>query len=458
LPKGTIEGQSGRTCARTNAGGNEEVEIRAWRGVRFNPQVVEDPGAAIGPPYDVIDEAQQEELYARSPYNIVRIIKGKKEPGDDGTSNVYTRAAESFQGWLSAGALVQDPEPALYVYRQDFSHEGRPCTRLGLVCLARIEEFGKGIMAHEKTLAAPKKDRLELTRATGAQFGNIFALYDEPEKRVDALLEEAAQGAPLLGHTDRDGVTHSLYAITDPAKHKVAEEVMRAHPLFIADGHHRYETALNFSRENVEVEASQFVMLTLVNMRNEGLVILPTHRLVKNVEGFSAADLLTRLEADFALRSLPSGEGLPREVRAAMREEMERGRNCFGLYTGDGKIHVAALKDPGRTAGLGGTGMSKAWKGMDVVVLHHLVLDEILGIDEEALKSQKNVEYIKDIGDAVREARAAVDSGRCQALFLQNPPRMSEMKAVCEAGERMPQKSTFFHPKIYSGLVIHKML
>jgi len=434
------------------------VEIRAWRGIRFNPKVVEDPGAAIGPPYDVIDEAQQEELYARSPYNIVCIIKGKKEPGDDETSNVYTRAAGSFQSWLSEEALTQDPGPALYVYRQDFPHEGRTYTRLGLVCLARVEEFGEGIMAHEKTLAAPKKDRLELTRATGAQFGNIFALYDDPGKRVDALLEEAAQADPLLSHTDEDCVTHSLYSITDPAKHEVAAEVMREHPLFIADGHHRYETALNFSRENREVEASQFVMLTLVNMRNEGLLILPTHRLVKNVEGFSTADLLTRLGADFDLRSFPAGKGLPEEVRTAMREEMERGRNCFGLYAGDGQIQVAGLKDPGRTKGLGGAGTSDAWKGMDVVVLHHIVLDEILGIGEEALKSQRNVEYIKDVGNAVQEARAAVDSGRCQALFLQNPPRMSEMKGVCEAGERMPQKSTFFHPKIYSGLVIHKML
>ena len=273
------------------------MEIRAFKALRFNDQITGDTGSCISPPYDVIDGDMQQKLYDSNEYNIVRVIKGKTTKGDTAENNQYTRAADFLNSSCQAGALKQDQQEAIYAYVQDFEANSKPCCRSGFVALGKIEEFGEGVKAHEKTLDGPKADRLNLMRATGAQFGQIFMLFDDPAKIADAIIAKAAQGTALIDFTD-DSVRHRLFAIDDAAEISAIAEMMSDKAAVIADGHHRYETALNYYRESGNPGA-QFRMMTFVNMHNEGLVILPTHRLVGNLDNFDINALTEQLKDKF---------------------------------------------------------------------------------------------------------------------------------------------------------------
>ena len=435
------------------------MQVKAFKGWRFDPDVVDDPSLAISPPYDVIDDEKRKSLIEQSPHNIVQVILPDVPENETEDDNRYTRAADLYRKWKSDGVLKADDEPTIYVYGQTFPDQGAARTRLGFIGACKLAEFGDGILPHEWTIAGHKEDRLRLTRATKAQFGNIFVLYTDPEMKVDAILQEVATSEPLLAIQDPEGVQHSLWAITDKAKVSAIEEDMAERQLLVADGHHRYETALTYWKENRDLEEAEYQLMTFVNTKNEGLVILPTHRLVKNLEKFDLDDFLDVLEEEFAVQTFAGGpvEDRRRPMFSLMKEGAEtRGKVTFGVYTGDAVYHAATMKSAQAMRAVPGD-HSDAWKGLDVTILHSAVLDKLLGIDEAKLDGGDHVEYVKGVGDAFEQAVQSVDEGRCHVAFFLNPPTMEAVEAVAEAGDRMPRKSTFFHPKVFSGLVVHDL-
>lgn len=434
------------------------MEIKAFKALRFNGEVTGDTGNCISPPYDVIDGEMQQKLYDSSEYNIVRVIKGKTTGEDSADNNQYTRAADFLKGACQAGALKQDEKETIYAYVQDFEANSTQCCRSGFVALGKVEEFGEGVKAHEKTLDGPKADRLNLMRATGAQFGQIFMLFDDPTKVADAVIAKAAQGNALIDFTG-DDVRHRLFAIDDSADISAISGMMSDKSAVIADGHHRYETALNYYRESGNPDA-QFRMMTFVNMHNEGLVILPTHRLVGNLDDFDIDGLTEQLKDKFEVTTYDfAGDEDKTAARekmfAKMTEDFNGERASLGIYAASGSFYVATLKDFATMDVF--AEMSLAAKKLDVNVLHSVILDGMLGIGDKSLANQSNLKYIKDIGDAIDISVASVDSGQSQVVFFMNSTRIEQVNAIAQAGEKMPQKSTFFHPKIFTGLVINKL-
>jgi len=435
------------------------MEIKAFRGYRYNQDVVRNVGDCIAPPYDVIDRRLQQVLYDRSPWNVARITRGKSAPGDDETRNTYTRAATHFESFLSAGALKQDTAESLYAYVQDFDEHGRALCRSGFIALGKLQGLGRGVQPHERTLEGPKADRLKLTRATGAQFGQIFMLYDDAEKVAEQVIRDAAARPPLIDFRDDDEVRHRLYPIDAPRDIAALTRMMADKMVVIADGHHRYETALNYLAETKKASA-EYCMMTFVNMRNEGLVIFPTHRLVSGLERFDIESLINRVQGDFEIQrfDFTSAHDKP-AARLKMFDRLQklfqRSQNAFGIYAGSSCFYAAALKNP-QAMDAACPHMSRAARGLDVNVLHKLVLEAKLGIGEKELADETHIAYVKDIGDAIEQSVQTVDSGEAQAVFFMNPTRIEQVEAVAAAGEKMPQKSTFFHPKIFTGMVIYK--
>jgi uncharacterized protein (DUF1015 family) len=447
-----------RICRKSLKG--DTVEIKAFKAWRFDKKVVGKVGDCIAPPYDVISEKQQKQLYKKNKFNIVRIDRGKVNPADTESDNVYTRAADYLNKWIKAGVLKQDNAENIYAYVQDFEAAGAKWQRSGFVALGKLEEFGTGVRPHEKTLEGPKADRLKLTRETAAQFGQIFMLYDDPKKVADKIIKRAALKKPAINFVDDDGVRHRLYPVADTKDINAIVRTMSNKGTVIADGHHRYETALNYCRETGN-PAAKYQMMTFVNMRNKGLIILPTHRLVGNLKGFDIARVLKKLEGDFEITPYPFStnkdkNGAKEKMFARMRSEFKKGRTAFGLYTKDKSFYTVTLTNPKAMDKAAGQ-MSRAWRSLDVSVLHKLILEKILGIGEKQLASESNIEYIKDVGNAIDESIASVDGEKNQVVFFMNPTRIEQVQQVAAAGEKMPQKSTFFYPKIFTGLTINKL-
>jgi uncharacterized protein (DUF1015 family) len=434
------------------------MEIKAFKAYRFNSDVVGDGGRCIAPPYDVINSAQQQQLYQQSPYNIVRIIKGKTEAGDNETKNQYTRAADYLKDWLKKGVLKQDDKEAIYAYVQDFEVAGTNYQRSGFIALGRLVELGKGVRPHEKTLDGPKADRLRLMEATAAQFGQIFMLYDDVKKTADKIIEKTvAAKRPVIDFTDEDRARHRMFIMDDAKDISAIMQAMEDKEVLIADGHHRYETALNY-RRMTDNPAAQWQMMTFINTQNPGLVILPTHRLVGNLKSYDTNELVKKLQSNFRVTEFEYKKAESKEKAKLLMikrlgKAFEQGENTFGIY--DGKsFYFIVLKNKEALKSLA---VSDASKSLDVVVLHKLILEGLLSIGDAQLAGETNIEYIKDIGGAVDEAIAKVDSGEKQVLFFMNPTRAEQIKQVTAANEKMPQKSTFFYPKIFSGLTINKL-
>lgn len=427
------------------------MEIRPFRGIRFGKDRVGDPARMISPPYDVIDEAQRKALQAQSEFNVVRVIRDDENKAGVGGGAPYAATGEMVRQWIAEGVLKADDHDSVYVYAQDFSAGGKRYTRLALIGAVKLMEYGQGMHAHERTLEGPKADRLNLMRQTKLNDGLIFVLYDDKNQRIDESLEAATRGAPLLDG-EFDGVRHRLYAITDRAVHEQIAAVLADKPLFIADGHHRYETALNYMREHADNDLAQFRMMALVNFHAEGLVILPTHRLVHGTANFDAARLREALKADFNVDRLPNLA----TATARLDEAMSHARPAFVLYA-DKAFDLLTFKDVDAAVKSLDADRSEAWRKLDVPLLHGHVLRKHMGITEEAESKELNLHYIKHSEDAVPEAMARVDSGECQVLFLMNATRLAEMAEVAANGEKMPQKSTFFYPKVYTGLVLRSL-
>ncbi len=434
------------------------MNIKPFKAYRFNSAVVGDAGACVAPPYDVIDQALQDQLYRQNPFNIVRAIRGKTTADDQPDNNVYTRARDYLQSAISKGALVQDDSPSIYAYVQDFQIGEQPYQRSGIIALGQIEPFGKGVRAHEKTLEGPKADRLNLTRATAAQFGQIFMLYDDPANTDRKIFEGVAPSDPVLDFLDAEQVRHRIYRISDPATLDQFTAMMQDKTTIIADGHHRYETALNYWAETGRDEA-QYLMMTFINTRNPGLVIQPTHRMIVNMPDFDEKSLIDKLQSDFKIDSYPFASQQEKwSARQAMFEQMTRqgqnARNIFGLYAG-GKVFYTLLLSNAEAMQKAAENAGYAARSLDVNVLHWLILEKHLGICEAKLAAQSHLDYIKDLGNAIDRCIDRIDAGRAEAVFFVNPTRIEQVQDIAAVGEKMPQKSTFFYPKLFSGVAVN---
>jgi len=441
------------------------MQLKPFKAFRYDPSVVGDAASCLAPPYDVINSTQQQQLYEKSKYNIVRITKGKTTASDNDSNNQYTRAASYLNEWIAEGALKQDMTETIYAYIQDFEVPNSESTGLHLqrysfIAQAKLEEFGKIVKPHEKVLNGPMVDRLNLKKATEAEFGLVFMLYDDEEKIADKIIAQTAGQQPLIDFTDEQDVRHRLFAITDSADIEQIVRMMSDKSCIIADGHHRYTTGLNYSRQNSD-PATKYQMLSFSNIRQEGLIVLATHRLVGNIENFNLEKLIAEMDVNFEITRFPFDTAQDKakarqKMIAAMKAGHDEDKNAFGIYGGDNAFYVAVLKDKHATEQVAPE-MSRAWQTLDVSVLHKLILEPLLGIDEQAIARGGNLQYVKGITNAIDGSIAEVDAGRQQVAFFMNTIKMQQLKDVTDAGERMPQKSTFFYPKVYSGLTIQKL-
>jgi uncharacterized protein (DUF1015 family) len=459
------------------------VEIAPFRGFRYNLDKIGDYSTVIAPPYDVIDSEQQKKLLSRSEFNVSKITKGEKLETDTETENEYTRAAELLQQWITEGALKVDDKPTIYVLSQEFTigsgETQKQLARTGFIALLKLEDFCSGetgdstscvgVHQHEETLAKDIEDRLCLCKTTLANFGQIFAIYPDHENMTERLLVQVMALEPAAIARDVEGVTHKLWLMQDEQQITELQQILANKSIIIADGHHRYKTALKLHEEHDAPgdpvqDSSKYRMLTFVNMMNEGLVILPTHRLIQKVEDFSAEKLLKALESNFAIEAFNIESGNEQTARDAMFSALKVAsdtvKHSFGLYCKTGKFYLLTLKELQAMNKV--QDKSEAWRKLDVSILHQLILEDLLGIDKAKLASGTitggaYVEYIKDIGDAVQKAIDKVDREGYQAVFFMNPTRAKEVEAVATNHETMPQKSTFFYPKVYTGYVINKL-
>jgi uncharacterized protein (DUF1015 family) len=384
-------------------------------------------------PYDKISPAMRERYLSLSPYNLVRVILGLPQPGDNEKASVYTRAGAWLNEWIGKGILARDAEAGVFPYFQEFAvpDTGEKLVRKGYIALGAVEDYSANVVyRHEQTLSGPKKDRLELLRHTHAHFGLLFMLYSDPEGAVDAILEEAAQAAPLADITDEYGAGHRLWKISDT---RYIQELMADKKLLIADGHHRYETALAFRNENPRLPGADRVMMCFVNMHSPGLKILATHRLVNGVgPEFLPNGFLRTAAADFHVEAIGSLDPLR---KAWARDD---GPTVIGAAIGNRLYLLESL---------GGAG------DLDVSVLHERLLAKALGIGEEAVRDEKHLRYVRGIDAALEEAR----KGAAQIAFLLKPTSVDQVAKTSFAGGVMPQKSTDFYPKLLSGLTIYKL-
>jgi len=337
---------------------------------------------------------------------------------------------------------------------------GTQYQRRSFIALARLEDFGQIVKPHEQILHKPMVDRLSLKQATSADLGLVFMLYEDRQKVADGIMAEAAGQEPLIDFVDEQDVRHRIFAITDKQNIEQIVKMMSEKSCIIADGHHRYTTGLTYSKESSN-PAAKYQMLAFANMHQDGLIVLATHRLVGNLENFQLEKLIEELGERFRITkfefdSAQTKQQAEQDMLERMRAEHDKDESAFGIYGPDSAFYVAVLKDK-RTMDSVVPDMSQAWKTLDVSILHKLVLEELLGIDQEKLAEGENLQYVKDTPNAIADSIAQIDAGQKQAAFFMNPVKMQQLKMVTEAGERMPQKSTYFYPKVYTGLTINKL-
>jgi uncharacterized protein (DUF1015 family) len=434
--------------------------VAPLRGLRYDPKHVGALSQVIAPPYDVIDAALQNELYERHPANVIRLELNREEPGDDERSNKYTRAAKFLREWRKQGVVMQEPAAALYVYHQEFEVEGRSFVRRGVMARVRLERFGTGsIHPHEETMSGPKQDRLLLTRACRANLSQVFGLYPDPAGEVQAVLDAAVEGQPPLEATDHLGVRSRMWPVSAEGMATKVAGLMGPKPVFIADGHHRYETACNYRDEVAAAWAAEhggqplpadhpanFVLMMLVGMSDPGLVVLPTHRLFVEPAVATLKDLQARLGDAFVTRPAATGPEAAPAVWAEIEAENEQG--TLGLYTAGDRTWTLARITPAGRARMDAVAADHgpAWRSLGVSILHRLLVGELLGAKQIPTPGYVHL---------VREVVEGLGTGKYPLAALVMPATVADIRAVSETGERMPAKSTYFYPKLASGLVFN---
>jgi uncharacterized protein (DUF1015 family) len=432
------------------------AEIIPFKALRYDPDQVklED---VLTQPYDKITPEMQSKYYEKSTHNLVRIILGKAGETDTDAFNVYTRAAEYLHDWRSGGILKQDPAPGIYAYSQTFTVPGTRDLqeRRGLIALGRLYDYAENVVyRHEQTLSKPRADRLNLLRATRAHFGQIFMLYSDPSYEIEGLLKSKIDEDPEISLLDEYETLHRVWRIHDPALLHAVQEKMRDKKLLIADGHHRYETALAYRNERrIETGSSdpnaphEFVMMTLIPMESRGLVILPTHRIVHGLLDFDRERMLEAAGEFFDIDRID----LRTESRSATTLLGEAGENgtAFVAVTRQGPYLMRAKQDSIQHAL---RDLSPLQRELDVVQLHRVLLERVLRISEEAIRNQENVRYERDAFEAISWVRQGAN-----VAFLMNPAKIEQVRDIAFAGEVLPQKSTDFYPKLLSGLTIYAL-
>lgn len=433
------------------------ADVRPFRGLRYDTRRAGELADLIAPPFDVISPEQQAALHRRSPHNVVRLELGEQRDTDTPQDNRYTRAAACLRQWLQSGVLLRDEAPCFYLYDQEFTHQGRRRRRRTLLGCVRLEEWEAGVVRpHEHTMARPKKDRLELLRHTRVNVSPLFCLYRDPRGQVASILEQARQEPPLLQAEDADQ-RHTLYALSGAAAIESIGQQLGGATLYIADGHHRYETALAYRDERRAQaptwsghEPENFVLMALTPADDSGLLLLPVHRLLRPAT--IPHDLLSRLARSFRIEDItPRGDRTAALAELLARMEAARPGPAFGaLGLEKDRLHLLTLEDTQAVHALMPAQCSPAWRSLDVSVLHHAVLGAALGIVPQGPEHEASLVYTEDAAEALRQ----VETGRYPLAFLLNPTPIEQVLAVADAGERMPQKSTFFHPKLPAGLVM----
>ena len=443
------------------------ARIIPFRGILYNKEKAGDLSSVVAPPYDVISPQMREMLYEKTPYNIVRIDFGKEHPGDNEQESCYTRAARLWKEWLRDGILIRDERPAIYLCRETYTVGGEVRVRTGFIAAVRLEDFDSGaIRPHEKTLSGPKVDRLNLLRATKANFNPIFGLYTDPSLHIERLLSETDAAHPVSNVEDEQGNRHALFRITDEDNIEAVTQKMAEQTLIIADGHHRYETALAFRNEQEArrtthqspltnhqspITNHQYVMMYLTNLEHPGLTVLPAHRLLHKLPDFDETVLLAHLKQFFEIRPASTVQDL---LDRMAKVERESEQNTFGLYFGHGDFLLLTLTNRAGAVALMAKNTSSAWQTLDVAIIHAILIRHLLKMRPEVLRKGSYISYAKDALRAVE----MVDQGQHQLALFLNPTKVAQVKAIAESGEVMPQKSTYFYPKLLTGLVMREAM
>jgi len=440
------------------------ADILPFRALRYDPRQVP-VTQAVTQPYDKIYPAMQDRYYSASPYNLVRIILGRREAQDNPENNVYTRAAATYRDWRGKGVLSPDSAPSIYAYSQTFAAPGDPTSRFerrGFIALGRVEDYSaKVVYRHEQTLAKPKADRLDLLRATRAHFEQLFFLYEDAGE-IDALVARGSQNTPTIDVQDEYGVAHRVWQISDPALVESVRQQMRDKKLVIADGHHRYETALNYRNEQRtsagtatatpvspnEKAPYEYVMMTFINMNDPGLLILPTHRVVHSLTSFSVDDFQNDCRAFYELEEIDSA--VDAAGATALLNKAGKSGTALLAVTPNRAFLLSKPKPPAAKIL---SSFSARQQELDVVQLHKCLLEGVLKLSEESIRNQENLSYVREADEALAQVR----TGKANIAFLINPCRVQQVRDIAFAGEVMPQKSTDFYPKLLSGLTIYAL-
>jgi uncharacterized protein (DUF1015 family) len=439
------------------------AEIRPFRGIRYNQEAIGDLSLAVAPIYDVIDDAARDVFYNKHPYNVIRLILNRPKKNDKDADQPYVRAGEFLDRWLAQRILIQDPVPAMYLYRQRylFESEYKECT--GLVARVRVVDFSEGVvLPHEDIMVKPLEDRMKLLEHTRTNLSTVYTLYSDPaEKLKDPILAETER-FPLAQFQTADGVAHDVWGVTEEKFTKKMVKFFEGRPLYIADGHHRYQTALEYSRslrDSGEItdddDPRNFLMMMIVEMENPGLSVLPVHRVVLKPE-IRVEEMLKALEKwfDVAPVEVPRG-ARSGQVYHVLKQLSAAGASghVYGLFLKDGRFMLLSWK-PGLGVEKEVAGdYSQAYKSLDVTVLHKVVIEKVLGIAPDRESVERNLTFAKDPMEAVR----LVDSGAASLAIFINATPVEQVRRVADYGEKMPQKSTYFYPKPYSGVVMNRI-
>jgi len=433
----------------------DHLRIAPFIGLRYSAGKVPDISAVVAPPYDMISGEEQASLYERHPLNVVRLILARD--AEDGSSDRYGQAAATYASWKEEGVLVREEEPAIYAYRQDYEWAGHTYQRLGFIARVALTEFGEGAFPHESTLSGPKADRLRLMTACRANFSSIFSLFSDAGGRIQDRLEAETASPPLVELEDDKGVGHKLWRLSRPEFHSWINEQMRDRQFIIADGHHRYETALEYRRrvredpEGVRGD-SDYVMMFLAPIESSGLTILPFHRLVSVGDRAVAMEKLGKA-FDISEIALPEEDGQAREAVDAFLDESDREVPTFAAYFGGPTFQGLRLKDDFDMTDMVRPGTSPQVAALDVTILHHVIFGGLLGLDEPNLVQEGEISFLSRPEDAFSRVRAGGD----KAAFFLRPTRKEQVWDIAMSGQKMPQKSTNFYPKLTTGLVINEL-
>lgn len=432
--------------------------IKPFRGLRYNQGVITDMASVMTPPYDVISPQEQERYYQIHPNNIIRLDFGKDLPGDSEKANKYTRAAEFFRAWRKEGILRQEDSPAIYIYDQEFLSDNIWLTRRGFIALVRLEPFDKGsIYPHEQTLPGPKADRLKLTQSCRANLSSIFALFPDETNEIDADLLAMTSTKPEVDFVDDTGVKNKLWVIKEKQAIDRLVGRMKEKPLFIADGHHRYETALVYKEQMQKEQSSSqadlpsdYVMMVCVSMNNKGLKILPAHRLVRNIKDFRLDRILPVLHESFRIELLGKGCAV-KDCMARLNNAPET--HAFIMYAGQEDAYYKLSLNNEKIIDTIFANDHPEWRHLDAGILHGVIINKVLGIAADDVTIKEYVKYVKEETEAV----SLVRSGQYQLAFFLKPTRIEQVKEIASARKVMPPKSTYFYPKLITGIVINSL-